>query len=146
MDFEKEKKELFDKIGKTYNMVLSTSYMENVSSRMVSVISYNEKLYITTMKQEKLEQTEKNPNTALCMDTIQIKAEGKILGSASDIKNKEIMNQYKKILPVSFERFASNPEAVLIEFTLLQCKWWKNIQTMEGVIIDFVNEKAVSRI
>lgn len=146
MDFEKEKKELFDKIGKTYNMVLSTSYMENVSSRMVSVISYNEKLYITTMKQEKLEQTEKNPNTALCMDTIQIKAEGKILGSASDIKNKEIMNQYKKILPESFERFASNPEAVLIEFTLLQCKWWKNIQTMEGVIIDFVNEKAVSRI
>ena len=146
MDFEKEKKELFDKIGKTYNMVLSTSYMENVSSRMVSVISYNEKLYITTMKQEKLEQTEKNPNTALCMDTIQIKAEGKILGSASDIKNKEIMNQYKKILPVSFERFASNPEAVLIEFTLLQCKWWKSIQTMEGVIIDFVNEKAVSRI
>lgn len=146
MDFEKEKKELFDKIGKTYNMVLSTSYMENVSSRMVSVISYNEKLYITTMKQEKLEQTEKNPNTALCMDTIQIKAEGKILGSASDIKNKEIMNQYKKILPVSFERFASNPEAVLIEFTLLQCKWWKNIQTVEGVIIDFVNEKAVSRI
>ena len=146
MDFEKEKKELFDKIGETYNMVLSTSYMENVSSRMVSVISYNEKLYITTMKQEKLEQTEKNPNTALCMDTIQIKAEGKILGSASDIKNKEIMNRYKKILPASFERFASNPEAVLVEFTLLQCKWWKSIQTMEGVIIDFVNEKAVSRI
>ena len=85
-NFEKEKNELFTKIGKTYNMVLSTSDRENVSSRMVSVISYNEKLYITSMKSEKLEQIEKNHNTALCADTIQIKGTGKILGYASDDK------------------------------------------------------------
>ena len=144
-DFEKEKKELFDKIGKTYNMVLSASYNDSVSSRMVSVISYNEKLYITSMKNEKLEQIEKNPNIALCADTIQIKGSGKILGTASDMKNEEIMAEYKNILPVSFERFASNPEAVLIEFTLTQCKWWKNIQVLDGVIIDFVSGEAVSR-
>ena len=145
-NFEKEKNELFTKIGKTYNMVLSTSDRENVSSRMVSVISYNEKLYITSMKSEKLEQIEKNPNIALCADTMQIKGNGKILGYASDEKNKEVMMEYKNILPESFELFASNPEAVLAEFTLVQCKWWKNVQTRDGVIIDFADKKAVSRI
>ena len=145
-NFEKEKSELFAKIGKTYNMVLSTSDRENMSSRMVSVISYNEKLYITSMKSEKLEQIEKNPNIALCADTMQIKGKGKILGYASDEKNKEIMMEYKNILPESFELFASNPEAVLAEFTLVQCKWWKNVQTRDGVIIDFADKKAVSRI
>ena len=44
-DFEKEKEELFNKIGKTYNMVLSASYEGNVSSRMVTVILFNEKFY-----------------------------------------------------------------------------------------------------
>ena len=144
-DFEKEKEELFNKIGKTYNMVLSTSDKENVSSRMVSVISYNEKLYITSRKSEKLEQIKENSNIALCGDTIQIKGTGKILGSVSDEKNKEIMMEYKNILPASFERFASNPETVLIEFSLTQCKWWKNIQAMDGVIIDFADKKAFSR-
>ena len=145
-NFEKEKNELFAKIGKTYNMVLSTSDMGNVSSRMVSVISYNEKLYITSMKSEKLEQIEKNPNIALCADTMQIKGNGKILGYASDEKNKEIMMEYKNILPESFELFASNPEAVLAEFTLVQCKWWKNIPSRDGVIIDFADKRAVSRV
>ena len=144
-NFEKEKKELFDKIGKTYNMVLSASYEGNVSSRTVSVILLNEKFYITSMGSEKLEQIEKNPNIALCADTIQIKGTGKILGYASDKKNKEIMAEYKNILPSSFERFASKPEAVLVEFVLIQCKWWKNIQVMDGVIIDFENKRAVSR-
>ena len=145
-NFEKEKNELFAKIGKTYNMVLSTSDMGNVSSRMVSVISYNEKLYITSMKSEKLEQIEKNPNIALCADTMQIKGNGKILGYASDEKNKEIMMEYKNILPESFELFASNPEAVLAEFTLVQCKWWKNVPSRDGVIIDFTDKRAVSRV
>ena len=142
-NFEKEKNELFTKIGKTYNMVLSTSDRENVSSRMVSVISYNEKLYITSMKSEKLEQIEKNPNIALCADTMQIKGNGKILGYASDEKNKEVMMEYKNILPESFELFASNPEAVLAEFTLVQCKWWKNVLSKDGVIIDFTDKRAV---
>ena len=145
-NFEKEKNELFAKIGKTYNMVLSTSDMGNVSSRMVSVISYNEKLYITSMKSEKLEQIEKNPNIALCADTMQIKGNGKILGYASDEKNKEVMMEYKNILPESFELFASNPEAVLAEFTLVQCKWWKNVPSRDGVIIDFTDKRAVSRV
>ena len=145
-NFEKEKSELFAKIGKTYNMVLSTSDRENMSSRMVSVISYNEKLYITSMKSEKLEQIEKNPNIALCADTMQIKGNGKILGYASDEKNKEIMMEYKNILPESFELFASNPEAVLAEFTLVQCKWWKNVPSRDGVIIDFTDKRAVSRV
>ena len=145
-NFEKEKNELFAKIGKTYNMVLSTSDMGNVSSRMVSVISYNEKLYITSMKSEKLEQIEKNPNIALCADTMQIKGNGKILGYASDEKNKEVMMEYKNILPKSFELFASNPEAVLAEFTLVQCKWWKNVPSRDGVIIDFTDKRAVSRV
>ncbi len=145
-NFEKEKNELFTKIGKTYNMVLSTSDRENVSSRMVSVISYNEKLYITSMKSEKLEQIEKNPNIALCADTMQIKGNGKILGYASDEKNKEVMMEYKNILPKSFELFASNPEAVLAEFTLVQCKWWKNVPSRDGVIIDFTDKRAVSRV
>ena len=145
-NFEKEKEELFDKIGKTYNMVLSTSNKDKVSSRMVSVISYNEKLYITSMKSEKLEQIEKNPNIALCADTMQIKGNGKILGYASDEKNKEVMMEYKNILPKSFELFASNPEAVLAEFTLVQCKWWKNVPSRDGVIIDFTDKRAVSRV
>ena len=145
-NFEKEKNELFTKIGKTYNMVLSTSDRENVSSRMVSVISYNEKLYITSMKSEKLEQIEKNPKIALCADTMQIKGNGKILGYASDEKNKEVMMEYKNILPESFELFASNPEAVLAEFTLVQCKWWKNVPSRDGVIIDFTDKRAVSRV
>ena len=145
-NFEKEKKELFDKIGKSYNMVLSASYEENVSSRMVTVILFNEKLYITSMGSEKLEQIEKNPNIALCADTIQIKGTGKILGYASDEKNKEIMTEYKNILPASFERFASKPEAVLAEFVLIECRWWKDIQVMDGVIIDFEDKRAVSRV
>ena len=88
-NFEKEKKELFGKIGKTYNMVLSSSYGGNVSSRMVSVIRLNEKFYITSMDSEKLEQIEKNPNIALCADTIQIKGTGKLLGHVSDEKNEK---------------------------------------------------------
>ena len=149
-NFEKEKEELFSKIGKTYNMVLSTSDEGNVSSRMVSLISYNEKFYITSMKNreydEKLKQMEENPNVALCADTMQIKGKAKILGSASDEKNNEIMMEYKNILPASFERFASNPAAMLIEIVPVQCKWWKSVQTMDGVIIDFTGKKAVSRV
>ena len=56
------------------------------------------------------------------------------------------MTEYKNILPASFERFASKPEAVLVEFVLIECRWWKDIQVMDGVIIDFEDKRAVSRV
>ena len=62
------------------------------------------------------------------------------------IKNKEIMTEYKNILPASFKRFASKPEAVLAEFVLIECRWWKDLQVMDGVIIDFEAKRAVSRV
>ena len=56
------------------------------------------------------------------------------------------MTEYKNILPASFKRFASKPEAVLVEFVLIKCRWWKDIQVMDGVIIDFEAKRAVSRV
>ena len=82
MSFFSEKySDLMDQFGTSKKMVLSTAEKNIVSSRMMSVIQINGKLYFQTDKTfRKYRQIAQNPSVALCIDNIQIERfENKIL-------------------------------------------------------------------
>ena len=143
-DFFKEKELLWKKLGNTSNMVLSTSACDIVTSRMVSVILFNDSFYLSSLRPLKKEQIEKNPNVALCIGSIQMKGKARICGSILDEKNKEIAAAYKNALPESFEKFSLHPDTEIIEIKPVFCKWWKNPETFDGIIIDFIEKNADS--
>lgn len=69
------KKELLSKFENGKSVVLSTSFNDVVTSRSVTVISFNGYLYFTSVQRQgavKNKQIEQNPNVAICLNTMQI--------------------------------------------------------------------------
>lgn len=112
------------------NVVLSTSYQDHVTSRTVTVVPLEGALYLTSIKRPgaiKIEQIEKNPQVAICINTTQITGTATINGLVSAKDNAEIAALYKEKLPESYDRFATAPTAAFIKIELSTCKSWKMV-------------------
>jgi general stress protein 26 len=105
-------------------MVLSTSFQDIVTSRNMSVITINDKIYCQTDKNMvKAKQISKNNNISLCVDNIQIVGKAKFIGTWNE--NKDILSEYKKIHTNSYEKYKNVADEIVIEIVILAIKLWE---------------------
>lgn len=103
--FEEEYFKFWQDFGKSKKMVLSTSFANMVTSRTMSVIHLNGKLYFQTdVTSRKYHQLKSNPHVALCVDNIQIEGLCKEIGCPGE--NKDFCNAYQTCFPSSFQRYS----------------------------------------
>lgn len=117
--------ELFQSIGENKIMYLSTCVDNRVTSRAMSFIIYNQKLYFQTDKTSlKYEQITKNPNVAVCIDNIQIEGVCKHIGGPLDNNNNFFSQKYKEYFRGSFDKYSSMKNEVLVEVTPTHIELW----------------------
>lgn len=121
--FREKLEKLFMDIGSSRKMVLSTSYQDKVTSRMMSIIVLDGCFYFQTDRTfRKYEQMKKNPNVALCIDNFQIEGVCRELGHPSE--NPDFCEEYEKSFKNSYDRYTSHAQERL--FVVKPCyiqKW-----------------------
>lgn len=120
--FERERNQIFAELGDHIKMVLSTSYQDQVTSRMMSVLLIEEKFYFQTdCEMRKYQQLQKNPNVAFCTHNIQIEGICKEVGRPSEnetfcqLYQRYFSNSYAMYTNIEKERlFAVSPAYIQI--------------------------------
>lgn len=123
MNYEKAYMEFWEDFGDSKKMVLSTSLNDIVTSRMMSIVAINEKIYFQTDNTfRKYEQLKGNHNVALCIDNIQI--EGKCMDIGHPMAHADFCNAYKKCFTNSYDRysFLENERLFVVTPTFIK-KW-----------------------
>lgn len=112
--YERKLSELFRTIGKVRKMVLSTSFDNRVTSRMMSFVIFDNKFYCQTDKTFlKYQQIKSNPKVALCIDNIQIEGIAKNIGKP--LENKKFINLFKQYYKTSYEIYSFLENEILLE-------------------------------
>lgn len=141
MSFFSEKySELMDQFGISKKMVLSTAENNIVSSRMMSVIQINGKLYFQTDKTfRKYRQIVQNPNVSLCIDNIQIEGRCKEIGRP--LENNEFLQKFQRCFPDSYKRYSLLENEVLFEMTPTYIERWVYIGSVPFIEIYDISNK-----
>lgn len=104
--FNEQTQILFQSLGPGRLMVLSTSYNDRVTSRMMSVIIDNGCFYFQTgSNSRKYGQLTKNPNVSLCTDNIQI--EGTCYEAGHPLSNVLFCRQYEEHYKSAYDKYTS---------------------------------------
>lgn len=121
--FELKKEEIFSNFGYSKNMVLSTSYQDKVTSRMMSVIIFDGEFYFQTDKNfRKYNQIKNNPIVSLCCDNISIEGICTELGKPLD--NNRFIKLYEKYYNYSYQQYSSLQNERLFKVTPLYIQIW----------------------
>ena len=106
MNFNEARANFYETLGGSKKMVLSTSFHDEVTSRMMSVVVIGQKIYFQTDRAfRKYEQLKKNPRVSLCADNLQI--EGYCEEAGTPLDNTEFCEAYKKYFPGSYARYSA---------------------------------------
>lgn len=96
MEFITVYENFYKELGESKKMVLSTSLNDVVTSRMMSIVVLNKKIYFQTDRTfRKYKQIKENPQVSLCIDNIQMEGYCEQVGIPSD--NAEFVDVYKSI-------------------------------------------------
>lgn len=139
--FEDKVNLLFQEMGESQKMVLSTSLNNKVSSRMMSVIIIDQYFYLQTDKtMSKFEQIINNPNVALCFGNYQIQGISEVVGTPSS--NKEFIELFKDKFYKSYTAYSNLENERLIRIKPYFMKKWiyEDGDAFEE-IYDFQNNK-----
>lgn len=121
--FEFKKEEIFSNFGYSKNMVLSTSYQDKVTSRMMSVIIFDGEFYFQTDKNfRKYNQIKNNPIVSLCCDNISVEGICTELGKPLD--NNRFIKLYEKYYNYSYQQYSSLQNERLFKVTPLYIQIW----------------------
>lgn len=127
MDFQDAYAKFYEEFGTGKKMVLSTSLDDIVTSRTMSIVNLNEKLYFQTDRTlRKYSQLKGNANVALCIDNIQIEGCCKEVGNP--LENKAFSKAYKKHFSSSYMRYTSLKNERLFEVTPTFIERWLYIE------------------
>lgn len=97
---------VFEQLGESRKMVLSTSCKDHVTSRMMSVIIIDGLFYFQTDKMSrKCQQIIENARAALCIDNVQVEGVCEEIGIPSE--HQKFCTLYKRYFPGSYERYTS---------------------------------------
>lgn len=123
MNFQEKINAFYNSFGVHRTMVLSSSFNDKVSSRMMSIVLIDGKFYFQTDRAfRKYNQIICNPNVALCDDNIQI--EGICKETGKPIENNAFCELYKKYFKSSFDMYSNLENEVLFEITLGYIQKW----------------------
>lgn len=121
--FERQISIFYDDFGTHRNMVLSTSYKNKVSSRMMSIVRVGEKFYFQTDKNfRKYKEIKENPNVSLCIDNIQIEGVCIEIGAPTD--STEFCEIFKISFPQAYKLYSLMENEVLFEITPTYIERW----------------------
>ena len=121
--YERKLSELFRTIGKVRKMVLSTSFNNRVTSRMMSFVIFDNKFYCQTDKTFlKYQQIKSNPKVALCIDNIQIEGIAKNIGKP--LENKKFISLFKQYYKTSYEIYSFLENEILLEIEPIFIRVW----------------------
>lgn len=141
MDFTSAYKNFYKELGESKKMVLSTSSKDVVTSRMMSIVVINEKIYFQTDRSfRKYTQLKENPRVSLCIDNIQIEGYCEEIGIPND--DAEFVNAYKKYFLSSYVRYSSLKNERLFEVIPTFVEKWVYIDGIPYMeILDIKNKE-----
>lgn len=141
--FEFKKVEIFTNFGESKNMVLSSSYQDKVTSRMMSVIIFDGEFYFQTDKNfRKYSQIKNNPNVSLCCDNISV--EGVCTEIGKPLDNNEFIKLYKKHYNYSFQQYSSLNNERLFKVTPAYIQMWTYKNSKPYIeILDFISGEYI---
>ncbi|EKD51600.1 MAG: hypothetical protein ACD_62C00222G0007 [uncultured bacterium] len=126
LNAEEKKSEIIALLEKSRHLVLATCAGHRVTARAMSYASKDLEIIFGTDKNFlKVEQIQKNPHVALCLDNLQIEGMAEILGHPSGPQNTELSKLYKAKQPKSFEMYWKGKTQVVIKVTPTLCTQWK---------------------
>lgn len=139
--FKEHAKELFRELAKAKIMVLSTSWEDRVSSRMMSVIRLEEFFYFQTDTTfRKYEQIKHNPNVALCFDNVQVEGICEEIGKPMD--HVEFSEAFQECFQGSFEKYSALENERLFRVKPVFIQRWIYVEGIPFIErFDFENEK-----
>lgn len=139
--FEFKKAEIFSNFGNSKNMVLSTSYQDKVTSRMMSVIIFEGEFYFQTDKNfRKYNQIKNNPNVALCCDNISVEGVCTEIGKSLD--NNKFIELYEKHYNYSFQQYSTLNNERLFKVTPTYIQMWTYENSKPYIeILDFISKE-----
>lgn len=143
--FEDACQKFWQEFGKAKKMVLSTSLDDAVTSRMMSVIHRNGKLYFQTdCTFRKYHQLKNNPRAALCIDNIQI--EGVCNEIGNPVEHAEFCNAYRECFADSFYRYTllKDERLFVVEPTFIE-RWIYREGVPYMQILDIKNRKYIMK-
>lgn len=121
--FDSQISKFYDDFGTHRNMVLSTSYQNKVSSRMISIARIGEKFYFQTDKNfRKYKEIKENPNVSLCIDNIQIEGVCREIGTPTD--STEFCDIFKTAFPKAYKLYSLLENEALFEITPTYIERW----------------------
>lgn len=127
--FDEAYSEFWRDLGKSRKMVLSTSLHDVVTSRTMSVIVLDKKLYFQTdLAFRKYEQLKRNSHVALCIDNIQIEGECKEIGIPQS--NLNFLKAYKTCFKSSHDRYSMLENERLFEVEPTFIERWRYIDNI----------------
>ena len=121
--FEMQKSLLFQSLGESKKMVLSTSLHDKVTSRTMSIIILDAKFYFQSdIMFRKYEQILGNPNVSLCVDNIQI--EGRCFEIGPPASLPVFCELFEKNFSASYKRYTSLKNERVFEVNPLYIQKW----------------------
>lgn len=122
-NFEDKKTEIIANLGSSKNMVLSTSFNDKVTSRMMSVIVIDGEFYFQTDKNfRKYNQIKNNPNVSLCCDNISVEGICTELGKPAD--NQKFIALFEKHYNWSYNMYSMLDNERLFKITPEYIRLW----------------------
>ena len=116
--FQETKDLLWQQLGVSKEMVMATSYQDQVTARTMSLVVHEEKLYfISNANTPKITQLKNNPRAAFCLDGIRILGQVSWKGHPADAANQAVAAVHQAAFPFWFNRFKDMPDAILVEIT-----------------------------
>lgn len=127
MTFKKTYESFLETFGQGKTMVLSTSFQDKVTSRMMSIVLINGKFYFQTDQNfRKYKQLCSNPNVALCSDNIQIEGRCKEIGHPTI--HTEFCKAYQSCFKGSYEAYTALEDERLFEIEPIYIQRWLYIE------------------
>lgn len=143
--FEKKLDEFYKNFGLGKPMVLSTSYQDYVTSRMMSVVVIDSCFYFQTdNKFRKYMQIRNNPRVSLCIDNVQV--EGHCIELGHPLKNKAFCDEYSKLFPNAYNRYSNLKNEVLFKVIPDWIQRWIYEQDVPYIEIYDCEEKRYEKI
>lgn len=140
LDFELASKEFYEILDKKSIIVLSTSENDRVTSRNMSCIMHNDKIYYQSDKgHTKSIQVMNNKNVSLCIDNLQIEGIVTRVGSINDKDLSFFKEKYKKKYQGSYNAYSNLINNGVFEVEITNITIWN--YDGENVFRDFINMK-----
>ena len=124
MDFNNEYIKRYNMLGESAKVALATAVNEDVTSRTMSVIFLNNKIYFQTGKDmEKAQQIACNPNVAISFKNVQIKGICHEIGKPTE--HKFFLDTYKRCFPSAYRKYSNSPDERVYEISIKKITFWE---------------------